>query len=130
GTGQLLRDVPGTFHLRLSAPREWRAQRMARREGWSLDNALARCTQEDHNRDRFTRYFFGAASFQPAQVHATFNTGWVPLEDVVACVVALLKNEAIETAGTGPRVLTLSRELGSGERAVAPALAARLGLTV
>jgi cytidylate kinase len=133
GTGQLLADMPEVFHLRLVAPREWRARRMAQREGWTLEQALARCTQEDRTRDRFTRYFFGEAPFQPAQYHAVFNTGWVPLDAVVSCVAALLQNQAAPASpgrGAGPRVMTLSRELGAGERSFAAALGARLGLQV
>src|SRR5689334_15070829 len=47
GTGQLLLDTPNVFHLRLVAPREWRVRRMAQREAWTLEHALARCTAED-----------------------------------------------------------------------------------
>jgi cytidylate kinase len=133
GTGQLLLDAPNVFHLRLVAPRPWRAERMARREGWSLEQALARCTTEDRTRDLFTRYFFGAAPSQPAQYHLTANTGRVHLEDVAAGVAALIQGEAIEErqgADTGPRVLTLSRELGAGDTGFAPTLADRLGLKV
>jgi cytidylate kinase len=105
---------------------------MAQREGWSLDQARARCTQEDRTRDRFTRYFFGDAPFQPARYHAVFNTGRVALEEVVACVSALLRDQAGEpgasATGAGGRVLTLSRELGAGETGFALALAERLGL--
>src|SRR5205823_9954847 len=61
GTGHLLAEVPNVFHLRLVAPREWRARRMAQQEGWSLEEARARCTEEDRARERFTRYFFGEA---------------------------------------------------------------------
>src|SRR5262249_21812359 len=86
GTGQLLLDQPNVFHLRLTAPREWRAQRMAQQKGWTAAQALAQCTAEDRTRDRFTRYFFGDVPFQAAQYHLTFNTGRVPLEDVVASV--------------------------------------------
>jgi cytidylate kinase len=133
GTGQLLADLPNVFHLRLVAPREWRARRMAQKEGWTLEQALARCTQEDRTRDRFTRYFFGEAPFQSAQYHLTFNTGWVPLREVVACVTALVKDELTGEALAAPgrlRALTLSRELGTGEKSFAPGLGAQLGLTV
>jgi cytidylate kinase len=34
GARHLLGEMPDTFHLRLVAPREWRAERMARLEGW------------------------------------------------------------------------------------------------
>jgi cytidylate kinase len=104
---------------------------MAAQEGWSFEQALARCAAEDRARDRFTRYFFGDAPLRPAAYHAVFNTAWGPLPDVVACVVALLRPEgAGEQRGTGRRVLTLSRELGAGEKSFAPALAARLKLQV
>lgn len=134
GTGQLLADVPGVFHLRLAAPREWRARRMSQQEGWTLEAALVRCAQEDRNRDRFTRYFFGETPFQPTAYHTVFNTGWVPLEDVADCVAAVMSGPAGEgqpvLGAAAPRVLTLSRELGAGEASFAQALAPRLGLTV
>jgi cytidylate kinase len=130
GTGHLLAGQPNVFHLRLSAPREWRARRMAQQEGWTFEDALARCAAEDRTRERFTRYFFGEAPFRPAAYHAVFNTGRVPLEDVAACVAAILRNDAAGPPATGPRVLTLARELGAGEKSFAPALAARLNLHV
>jgi cytidylate kinase len=131
GTGHLLADRPNVFHLRLAAPREWRARRMASKEGWTFEQALARCAAEDRSRDRFTRYFFGDAPLQPAAYHAVFNTGRIPLQDVVASVVALVHSapEGV-LASPGRRVLTLARELGAGERSLAPVLAARLGLAV
>jgi cytidylate kinase len=129
GTGQLLADAPDVFHLRLAAPREWRARRMAQREGWPLELALTRCAQEDHTRDRFTRYFFGDGPFHLAQYHAVFNTAWTPLEDVAASVAALVRKQAAAPAG-GSRVLTLSRELGAADTGFALTLGARLGLEV
>jgi cytidylate kinase len=138
GTGHLLADVPNVLHVRLVAPKEWRAQRMMTREGWTGEQALARCTEEDHNRERFTRYFFGEAPFQPARYHLTFNTARVPLDDVVATVAALVRQDwAFPEAAQGAnaprspqRVLTLTPELGAGETSFAPALAARLALRV
>jgi cytidylate kinase len=133
GTGQLLLDASNVFHLRLVAPREWRARRMAGREGWTVEHTLARCTAEDRSRDLFTRYFFGEAPFRPASYHLTVNTGRVDLEDVAACVAALVRGAAAGTkpaAGTGPHVLTLSRELGAGDTGFAPTLGERLRLRV
>jgi len=133
GTGHLLAGRADVLHLRLVAPREWRTRRMAEKEGWSPEQALAHCAAEDRTRDRFTRYFFGEAPGQPGQYHMAFNTGRVVLADVVACVAALVRGDQAgappEPAG-GPRVLTLSRELGAGESSFAPPLAARLKLTV
>jgi cytidylate kinase len=55
GTRQLLGDAPDAFHLRLVSPLEWRVQRMALREGWTMEQARARCQEVDRARDRFTR---------------------------------------------------------------------------
>jgi CMP/dCMP kinase len=133
GTRQLLGDVPNAFHLRLVAPREWRVQRMARREGWPLEEALRRCMEVDRSRERFTRYFFGEAAFQPASYDLVVNTGRVPLEDVVSSVVAVVRGiPSAETERASPDggVLTLSREIGAGDTGFAPTLGSRLGLRV
>src|SRR5947199_3085661 len=50
GARQLLGEHPGAFHLRLVAPREWRARRMASREGRTHGPALARCLEGDRTR--------------------------------------------------------------------------------
>jgi cytidylate kinase len=128
GTGQLLADLPNVFHLRLAASRQWRARRMVQQESWPLEQALARCAEEDRNRDRFTRYFFGETPLQPSQYDLTANTEWVPLDDVVACVAAAIRSDAGSGNVTRPRVLTLSRELGAGDTGFARTLAAHLGL--
>jgi cytidylate kinase len=85
----------------------------------------------DRTRERFGRYFFGEIA-QPAQYDLVVNTSWVPLDDVVPCVVALVRGEAAASATPIPdhHVLTLSRELGAGDTGFAPTLADRLGLRV
>ncbi|HZY89113.1 MAG TPA: cytidylate kinase-like family protein [Gemmataceae bacterium] len=132
GTRQLAGDAEGTFHLRLVATAEWRVSRMAEREGWSWDQALARCDEVDRARDRFMRYFFGAGACRPEQFDLTVNAGRVPLEDVVACVAALARGQGEGPTPTAavPRVLTLARELGAGDTDFARALAERLRLHV
>jgi cytidylate kinase len=131
GTRQLLGDTPGAVHLRLVAPREWRVERMARREGWTPEQALARCLEMDRTRERFTRYFFGARALQSSQYDLVVNTARVPLDDVVACVLGLVGNDWTAeslSSPTGQRVLTLARELGAGDTGFGPTLAARLKL--
>jgi cytidylate kinase len=133
GTRQLLGDTADAFHLRLVAPRDWRVQRMATLEGVPAEQVLVRCLEVDRTRERFTRYFFGAAALQPDQYHAVVNTGRVALDGVVTSLVALLRNEAGQkpaAPASGRRVLTLARELGAGDTGFAPTLAARLGLRV
>jgi cytidylate kinase len=132
GSRQLAGDAEGAFHLRLVAPLEWRVSRMAEREGWSWDQALARCNEVDRARDRFTRYFFGAAACRPEGYDLTVNAGRVPPEDIVACVAALARGQDGGPTPTAavPRVLTLARETGTGDTDFARALAERLGLHV
>jgi cytidylate kinase len=133
GTGQLIDDTPNVLHVRLVATQDWRARRMARREGWTLDQALARCTEEDRNRERFMRYFFGDAPFQAGRFALVFNTGRVPVEDVVAVIMDLVRGKtAADPAGASrvQRTLTLSRELAAGDTSFVPTLGDRLGLRV
>jgi cytidylate kinase len=133
GTGQLLADLPNVLHLRLAADVPWRARRMAQREGWSFDEALARCTEQDRVRARFSRYFFGPDALLPQNYHLVVNTGRVALDEVVAWVAALVRSEwttAAGPAGEERRVLTLARELGAEDTGFAPTLAARLRLRV
>jgi len=133
GTRHLLGETPNALHLRLVAPRDKRVERMAALENWSPEQATARCLEVDRTRERFTRYFFGARALEPDQYDLVMNTGRVPLEEVVSCVVASVQNDwtAEALAGTsGGRVLTLSRHLGAGETGFAPTLAARTGLRV
>jgi cytidylate kinase len=133
GVECLIADTPNVLHLRLVAPREWRARRMAQCEGWTFEQALGRCTQEDRIRQRFLRYFFGEVPFQAAHYALSINTGRVPIADVVALVLALMRGELAEGPAappTGRRVLTLSRELGAGDTGFAPTLADHLELKV
>jgi cytidylate kinase len=57
------------------------------------------------------------------------NTARLPLDQVVALLVAMVRGDPALTAGTtGGRVLTLARELGAGDTGFAPTLADRLGV--
>jgi len=132
GARHLLGEMPDVLHVRLVAPQQWRAERMARLEGWSLDQARARCLEVDRTRALFTRYFFGDASLQPAQYDLVVNTGRVPLDDVVAVASGIVRLGPAEASSSaaGRRVLTLSRELGAGETQFAATLSERLGMRV
>lgn len=138
GARHLLGERSDCLHLRLAAPPAWRAERMARRQGWPLEAALARCAEVDRARRQFTRYFFGQAATQSAQYDLVVNTGRVALQALAETVAELVQGALTADSppawgGPGaapPRVLTLSRELGAGEQGFAPPLAQRLGLRV
>jgi cytidylate kinase len=132
GARQLLGDVPGAFHLRLVAPFDWRVQRMALREGWSMEQAKTHCLEMDRSRDRFMRYFFGAESLQPEQYDLVANSDRMPLDDVAASVLDLMQKEetSAPTSTHSRRVLTLSRQLGAGDTGFGLTLGLRLSLRV
>ena len=132
GARHLLGETAGVLHVRLVAPKPWRAQRMAELEGWPLDTAFARCTEIDRMRERFTRYFFGEKASQPAEYDLVFNTQRVLLDDVAATVAAIVREDftTADDRSTGRKVVTLSRELGAGETGFAPTLAQRMKLKV
>jgi cytidylate kinase len=132
GARHLLGEMPDVFHLRLVAPREWRVERMAKREGWSPDQARARCLEVDRTRELFARYFFGDTALQPAQYDLVVNTARVPPEELTCVLAAIVRPGPAEgDRSSGPdRVLTLSRELGAGETQFAAAVAERLSMRV
>ncbi len=131
GARHLLGDMPDVFHLRLVAPRTWRAERMAGREGWSPGQAQARCLEMDRSRELFTQYFFGDVAARPDQYDLVVNTGRVALEDIASVVADFVRPTPSEAGETAPhRVLTLSRELGAGETQFAATLAERLSMQV
>ncbi|HEY7155062.1 MAG TPA: cytidylate kinase-like family protein [Gemmataceae bacterium] len=132
GTRQLLGDMPDAFHLRLVAPLDWRVQRMALREGWTMEQARTRCLEVDRGRERFTRYFFGAEADRPEQYDLVANSDRMPLDDIAACVLDLTREEPeSEPARAGrARVLTLSRQFGAGDGGFALTLGLRLSLRV
>ncbi|HEY7424769.1 MAG TPA: cytidylate kinase-like family protein [Gemmataceae bacterium] len=139
GTRHLLGDMADAFHLRLVAPLDWRVQRMALREGWTMEQARARCLEVDRGRDRFTRYFFGPDALRPEQYDLVANSDRVPLDDIAACVLDLTREESESATGETPvpparagraRVLTLSRQLGAGDGGFALTLGLRLSLRV
>jgi cytidylate kinase len=132
GARHLLGERPSTLHLRLVAPKPWRAKRMSQLENRSYDESVARCTEIDRIRSRFARYFFGDKATQPAQYDLIFNTQRVSLDDVVAVAVAIVRATSVDTLRSPPprRVLTLSRELGAGEQGFPPTLGERLGMQV
>ncbi len=132
GTRHLLGEMPEVFHLRLVAPRDWRIERMAKLEGWSLDQARAKCLEVDRTRGLFSRYFFGDAATQPAQFDLVVNTARMSPDEVASVVASVVRQDWVGPVGgrSDGRVLTLSRELGAGETQFAAALAERLKMQV
>jgi cytidylate kinase len=159
GVRELIGDAPNALHLRMVAPRSWRAARMALKEGWPEGEAEGRIAAVDRTRERFQHYFFGAACTEPARFDFIVNSAKVALDDIVAATVNLVNQTKPEGESSSPqgktrtpsgprgledapsgldqvvsprahRVVTLSRELGAWATEFAPRLAHALELHV
>jgi hypothetical protein len=65
----LLADHPGACHVRLTAPAEWRAARLAARECIPLDRAARMVESDDRNRACFVRHYYDRRLDDPANFH-------------------------------------------------------------
>ncbi len=64
-----------------------------------MEQAQARCLEVDRSRDRFTRYFFGAEADQPEQYDVVANSDRLPLDDVAAGVMDLMREKEERRTG-------------------------------
>jgi Cytidylate kinase-like family len=65
----LLADHPGACHIRLAAPPEWRAARLAARECIPLERAARLVESDDRNRACFVRHYHDRRIDDPANFH-------------------------------------------------------------
>jgi cytidylate kinase len=140
GAAILLRYRAGALHVRLVAPLSERAGRARELDPALVEAAsLARCRQTDADRSRYVQYFFGEDVAEPLGYHATVNTGQLVPEtaaDILAALAAPRAEPTVPAAGgptpskRGPRILTLTSQLGSRETDLAREVARRLKLTV
>ncbi|MBN1851209.1 MAG: cytidylate kinase-like family protein [Pirellulales bacterium] len=132
GAVHLLAGVEQCLHIRLVAPKAWRVARMVQREGWTTEQGLARCTETDRARVQFHRFFFGEGSDQPAQYDLVINASLMPMENIIKVIKEIVNSHSVSTHvnRVSKPVLTMSRELGAGDKGFAPPLAEQLGLEV
>jgi hypothetical protein len=65
----LLAEHPGACHVRLTAPAEWRAARLAARECMPLERAARMVESDDRNRACFVRHYYDRRIDDPANFH-------------------------------------------------------------
>lgn len=129
GMRHLLDHSGQHLHVRLVAPIDWRAERASQRTGMARADAHAHCAALDRQRERFLRYFFGRDANQPSQFDVVFNTARVPIDDVVADIVALIRRDwPTSDPARGRRLLTVTGVVGAAEHGWNATLAQRLGL--
>ena len=80
GSQMILRDLPGALHVLTIAPQELRIERLAAREGISVEEATQRVHSSDKARGAFHRKFWKADVNDPSLYHITFETSRMPYE--------------------------------------------------
>jgi len=74
GSQMILRSLPGALHVLCLAPQEIRIQRLAEREGISLEEATHRLLEADRGRAAFHRKFWRVDVNEPALYDLTIET--------------------------------------------------------
>ena len=73
----LLKDVPGVYTVRLTAPDDVRISRLMKEFDWTEKQAKALIAESDGNRDGFHKCFFNAENENSAEYNLVVNTGSV-----------------------------------------------------
>ncbi len=84
----LLADHPGACHVRLAAPPEWRAARLAARECIPVDRAARLVDSDDRNRSGFVRHYYERRLEDPANFHLVLAADRYCPERLAEIVVA------------------------------------------
>jgi len=87
----LLADHPGACHVRLTAPADWRAKRLAARECVPHERAVRMVESDDRNRACFVRHYYERRIDDPANFHLGLAADrYAPerLAEVIASAVA------------------------------------------
>lgn len=90
--GQVLfRDVPHVMKIRIVAPPEVRARRVAEREKLDPEAALRMVERDDRDRAARMRYLFDVDWRDPRLYDLVLNTGHLPAESAVEVIVTLAR---------------------------------------
>lgn len=89
--------MPAAIHLRLVAPVEHRTKYMAERDKLSLSEAAARIADVDLRRNDFYRRYWPGTVIAPETFTMTLNSAELSTDDLVTCVLPLIRSrETIE----------------------------------
>jgi cytidylate kinase len=92
----ILHATPHTFHVRLIAPLQVRAQRVASQESISLDYALARIQASDRNRRNYLKRFYQANWNDPELYDLIINTARIPVDTAAALICQVLTSPVVD----------------------------------
>ena len=87
GGFRVLQGSPQVLHVRVVAPWEVRAQRVAKRSDIALAVATTRVQTDDAARERFVKLFYNADVTDPAGYELELDTSAMTAEDAAAAIV-------------------------------------------
>lgn len=105
GGNFLLRLVPGVLRVRLVAPLELRAQRLAARESLDLDRARQLAAVVDQQRRTYMAHLFGADWASPLNYDLVLNLGLLSLEQAVSTILDLTAYPEYQPSSESDRLL-------------------------
>ena len=91
GAQCVLHRRPDTLHVRLVAPLETRAKRLADSQRLALEQARERARHVDQERDRYLRHHFRCDRDNPHLYDVQLNTGGIPLDEAVDLVLGIVQ---------------------------------------
>lgn len=88
----ILRGRPDVLHVRIIAPDELRAGRIAQRTGVTLECALAQVEASDRNRRKYLRSYYKARWDDPLNYHLTINTEFLDIRQATDIIVRAVES--------------------------------------
>jgi|SRR5579884_1170792 len=104
GARWVVGDRDDALHVHLVAPLPIRVRRVARKDNIGQQAAEQLVRQADHDRAAYIRRYYHAVWGDPENYHLVINTGWLPLDGVVA----IIKDAAIRISGESLQTLAPS----------------------
>jgi len=108
----LLGELPGTLHVRVTAPHEVRVRRIAAQLKVKDQQAEQILRHTDHDRSGFWRYFFNVSWADPSIYDLVINTAHIDAETVADMIERALGPFAVEKHESAARSLLADLALG------------------
>ncbi len=99
----ILHEVPRTFHVRVVAPLQVRARRVASQENISIENALARIEASDRARRNYLKRCYQANWNDPELYDLVINTENIPVDTAAALVCQGLSGACNDRGSSFPQ---------------------------
>jgi len=84
----ITKEIKKSFHVRIVAPLDWRAQEVSKKEGLSISEAKRKCVEEDKKRLQF-RHFFEGDKPDVEFFNISFNMRDLTVEEMVELLVII-----------------------------------------